>query len=305
MAVKNPHDRFFKKIMGEKEQAVSFIENYLPEAIVKEMKLDSLDLLKDTFVSEDLKEFYSDLIYKVELKGNDAYIYTLFDHKSYVDKNLPIQLLKYITLLLEKETSENNIWKKLPVIFPVVFYHGKDKWNIVSNFIELYDVPAKVFENYLPKFEYFLCDLSKYNDDQIKGDILLQVSLLTFKHIFDKRESWKSVLPRLTKLLSQLGENDHVLNYVRAYLTYLMDRADVSKDDVKQMIESSFPSKGDKLFMTPAQELKLEGEQIGKIKGEIALLDELLKEGTITVEKYNEKANPLKEKLINLENNEN
>lgn len=301
MAVGQPHDKFFKKVMGQKDQAVSFIENYLPDTIVEKMDLKSLDLLKDSFVNDDLREFYSDIIYKVRLDGSDAYIYTLFDHKSGIDKNLPIQLLKYITLLLEKDVSENKDWKKLPVIFPVVFYHGKDEWNVAKSFKDLFNVRALAFEPYLLKYEYYLCDLSDYDDEEIKGDILLQTSLLTFKHIFDKRDSWRDVLPKMTRLLSQLNESDHVLNYVRAYLTYLMDRADVSKDDVKTMIVKSFPNKGGELFMTPAQELKLEGKAEGKIEGEIEAFERLYKLGKLTKEEYDELINPLKLQLKDLE----
>lgn len=132
MGINQPHDKYFKDLMGQKEQAKSFIKEYLPKEIVELMDLESLDQVKDSFVSKELSEVYSDLIYKVQIKNEPAYIYTLFDHKSSPDKGVLVQLLKYTTLLLEKEIKDNPNWVNLPAILPIVFYHGKTKWNVVE-----------------------------------------------------------------------------------------------------------------------------------------------------------------------------
>ena len=64
-------------------------------------------------------------------------IYILFEHKSYRDEAILIQLLCYMYLMWQKDFDAK---RPLRVIVPVVFYHGKAKWNIPRNFNEQFDV---------------------------------------------------------------------------------------------------------------------------------------------------------------------
>jgi len=65
----SPHDKFFKEVFSDKENAAEFIANYLPENIVRLLDLNSLELKKDTFIDANLKEYFSDLLFKLKLKN--------------------------------------------------------------------------------------------------------------------------------------------------------------------------------------------------------------------------------------------
>lgn len=96
----------------------------------------------------------------------------------------------------EKDTS-----KPLPFIFPILLYHGKQKWNLNTSFASMQDIPEGIEEFALP-FHYFLLDLFQFSDDEIKGKGLSQVTLLLFKHIFDEDVDEKSI--RICSLLCEL-----------------------------------------------------------------------------------------------------
>ena len=82
--VSNPHDRFFKEAFSYPEAVNDFVRFYLPADVVKQINISSLQLEKDTFVDENLCKYYSDLIYSINLHdGRTAYVYILFEHKSY------------------------------------------------------------------------------------------------------------------------------------------------------------------------------------------------------------------------------
>ena len=74
-------------------------------------------------ISKELKEFYCDLLYKLELAGDDGFIYILFEHKSYRDKLTPLQLLEYM-LKIWRLFLKQNTTERLPIIIPLVLYHG-------------------------------------------------------------------------------------------------------------------------------------------------------------------------------------
>ena len=80
----NPHDRFFKEAWSHAEVARDFLTYYLPANIVELLDIDTLELSKDSFVDKELSEYFSDLLYKVELRdGRAVYVYVLLEHKSY------------------------------------------------------------------------------------------------------------------------------------------------------------------------------------------------------------------------------
>ena len=61
MKIQNPHDKFFKEMMGNVETAKDFLANYLPEPIRQVVNLDTLEPQKDSFISAEPEESFSDL----------------------------------------------------------------------------------------------------------------------------------------------------------------------------------------------------------------------------------------------------
>ena len=71
--LRNPHDRFFKDVFGRAEAATDFLTNYLPTNIVGILDLTAVELVKDSFVGPELQEYFSDLLYRVQMKaGQEA-----------------------------------------------------------------------------------------------------------------------------------------------------------------------------------------------------------------------------------------
>ncbi|MCK5541316.1 MAG: Rpn family recombination-promoting nuclease/putative transposase [Desulfobacterales bacterium] len=64
--ITNSHDKLFKEVYSNKLNAISFLENYLPEKILELTDLDSLELCKDSFIEKNLQKFYSDMENKRE-----------------------------------------------------------------------------------------------------------------------------------------------------------------------------------------------------------------------------------------------
>ncbi len=91
----NPHDHFFKAVFSRPEVASDFLRGYLPEKVFTLLDLSTLVIHKDTFVDQDLAEHYSDLLYQIDLKdGQAGYVYVLFEHKSYSEPLIGLDLLR-------------------------------------------------------------------------------------------------------------------------------------------------------------------------------------------------------------------
>ncbi|ABI67501.1 Rpn family recombination-promoting nuclease/putative transposase [Syntrophomonas wolfei] len=124
MKIQNPHDRFFKETLGKVEVAKDFLNNYLPGNIIKVIDVDTLEPQKDSFINKELQEGFSDLLFKANINNREGYIYFLFEHKSYTRKDIAFQLLRYMMEIWETKSKKEKA-DELPVIIPLVVYHGK------------------------------------------------------------------------------------------------------------------------------------------------------------------------------------
>ena len=96
-----PHNNFFHYALSHAHAARDLIQTHLPPNLVQLLDLHSLELQKDSFIDEDLRQSFSDLLYSVQFAGaNDpsieGQVYLLFEHKSQSDPMTCFQLLRYI-----------------------------------------------------------------------------------------------------------------------------------------------------------------------------------------------------------------
>ena len=58
----NPHDSFFRAVFSEPENTAAFLQSTLPAEVSRWLKLETLALTEESFVDEDLRSTYADLI---------------------------------------------------------------------------------------------------------------------------------------------------------------------------------------------------------------------------------------------------
>lgn len=177
MKIENPHDKFFKETFEDLTVARDFLNHYLPTELMHQVDVQSLEPQKDSFINEKLEEGFSDLLFKANKQGEERYYYFLFEHKSYPSKDIILQLLKYMTeIWIAKTKKENNY--ELPIIIPLVIYHGKSRWNepiCLSEMIQGDTKIPKQLRKFIPDFEYLLFDFSYMTDEEILGGAKLKM----------------------------------------------------------------------------------------------------------------------------------
>ena len=261
----NPHDRFFKEVFSRPEAVADFLTHYLPAEVANLLDLGAPELLKDSFVDKDLQTHFSDLLYRVRLKnGEEAFACLLFEHKSWPDEFTAFQVLRYKVRIWEQKLREGA--KRLPLILPIVLYHGRARWQADTNFqslIESGNQPA--LQKYVPGFEYFLCDLSALKEEEIKGAALLRVGLSLLKHIFS--EDLPQRLMDIFAMFHQMQEQS-ALEFLQTVLKYLSIATDrVTKVELKRVLTSTFSEKEGGLMQTLAEQWIQEGLQQGLQQG--------------------------------------
>ena len=229
-----PHDEFFKATFGRLDIALDYLKQMLPEDIQHHLNLNALERINGSFVSPQLKEYFSDVVYECPIVGlkKQAFLTFILEHKSDIVPHPHFQLLRYML-----DTWEDQIKSKkaLTPIIPIVLYQGKRKW-VKRDVYAYFDkkLPAS-FRPFCPNFDYFLTDLQTLNDEQIlelnKG--LLINTLLMMKHIWEP----EFVLKNPDLIFVHLEDNQYS-DFQISILAYFFRNADIAEEKVQTFIKA-------------------------------------------------------------------
>ncbi len=195
----------------------------------------------------------------LQFKNKDlAELYFLIEHKSNLYKQTRLQLFDYINQALQDKKGDD-----LPIIIPVVFYHGKSKWRYSLEFSELFNPPGKHYFKYIPKFEHVLIEVPEINKRKIKSTIVLEVFNLVLECIFypDKRDQ----IYKAMELLYQGLKAEEAGEIFGVMVKYLLSATDVNPDEVEEKVKHI--PKGADTVRTTADVLREEGIEKGMQKG--------------------------------------
>ncbi|MBF0475517.1 MAG: Rpn family recombination-promoting nuclease/putative transposase [Deltaproteobacteria bacterium] len=257
--------------------AKDFLANYLPGYILGQLDLSTLETTTDSFVDDQLKEHFSDLVYRVNIKqSQQAYVCILLEHKSYQERLVPLQLFRYMNQMWSYVISQQPASEYLPVIIPLVFYHGATTWAGSTKFSSLFNATDEL-KRHLPDFEYLLLDLSTLADEEIKGDVKTRMTLLLQKHINDPE--LVSRLVDLAYLYHQMTTDPGQIEFFKVVAQYLIFTDKLTKKEITAFLDRATSGKGGEIMPTVAEQFIEEGIQKGIQQGVLIKAREDIVEG--------------------------
>ena len=279
--VQNPHDKFFKDTFSNPFVVRDFVENYLPEPILKMVDLSELEIQNSSHVDEELSEVFSDMVFRTKINQRDGYLYFLFEHKSYPDRMVALQLLTYMVRIWNQKINK-RIDTHIPVIIPMVIYHGETKWKISPKFSDLilnFDTLPEEVKQMIPDYRYQLYDLSQFSDEDIKGNAELMIALSVSRDIFKKSgEEFLETIFKAARALAELDEKETGIQYFETCMRYILTSGPkLTKEQLNIVIKQLEVTykKGSEVTMTLAEVLREEGFEEGIEKGKKESLFEL------------------------------
>ena len=261
----SPHDTIFKQYYGNPTNAAGFLRHNLPPELAAKIDFKTLTPVKDSFVSEDFEKFFADLVFQCTLTdGQDASIYILLEHKSVPSPACAIQLLRYMLMLWEEALRMPA--PSLPVVIPIVIYHGSSPWT--GKQIKDLFPNDPVLAEFLPDFRIIVYDLPRMPKETIKGDLASNLILLLFKAM-KADVPLVHVVDLIKSLIETLGV-DAAQVFIKQMLYYVVDvDKTITKDQVK--LELAKLPEGEEVMRSVAGILSPEayekGIQVGEEKG--------------------------------------
>lgn len=262
----NPHDKFFKENFSQLEIIRDFLRNYLSQDIRELLNLDQITLQKDSFIDNEFQEHFSDLLFLVPTNGGgEAYVYLLFEHKSYHDSWVALQLLRYMVRIWERDAKDVKA-VSLRWIIPIVIYHGEQKWSVSTEFAALFP-DYEALQAYLPNFKYLIYDLPRYKDEEIIGEFKLRMAIWILKYIFNPE-----LLDKIKKAISIYAESNRDMNteeFLKTVLLYMISASNkIQHKDLEKELKKQLQYIGaENIMMTLAEHYRQEGLQEGWQKG--------------------------------------
>ena len=203
-----------------------------------------------------------DALFRVRLKGGqDARVYVLLEHKSNVDPGTPLQVAKYMLNIWARELEKARGAGKLPMILPVVFYHGRGAWTAPLSLAEMIDAPEEV-DDPLRGLAYGLRDLGRIDPWHLSRQPEVLAGLVALRFAYEK-----NIPPDLLDLVTG-GPVDgsefqgHLLHYITRII-------DMDLPALKASLQRTRPQHWETLMGTVAQEWMEQGKIAGIAEGEV------------------------------------
>ena len=272
----NIHDKFFKENFTRQDIATAFIEEVFPPALVTKLSLETLALTNVSYVVPNLEEYFADIVYTCAYRHAEdqqtVEIAILLEHKSYKETYPHFQLLRYMLNAWEQARKQDQ---RPTLLIPVIVYHGKTRWEYEGLSTYFGGVDADL-SRYLPEFEYLLCDISRYSDEQILGfrNKFLATSLFLMKHL-ENEQRLLAQRERLFVWLEDVSDSEYGANYLQATIVYLFKNLNFRSREFYQQLFTS--SHNNQRAMSTYDYLIEEGRKEGRLEGRLEAVTSFLK----------------------------
>lgn len=250
-----PHDAIFKTFLSRVETARDFIMLHLPPALLRLCNLDTLQLASGSFLEENLRPYYSDILYSLKTTRGEGYIHVLIEHQSSPDKHMAFRLMRYAIAAMQRHLDAGH--DTLPLVIPILFYQGRrSPYPWAMNWLEDFTDPQLACQIY--SHDFTLVDITTIPDDDIMQHRSMAALTLIQKHI--RQRDLAQLLDKLASLLIM----EHIdRQQVVALVNYMLQTSETQNATVfLRKLAQRVPRHGDEL-MTMAEQL----ENIGLMKG--------------------------------------
>ena len=251
------HDSGGKLIFENATLCSQFLREYSGIDALKNVKPEDIEDMTERFIPMFTEERDSDVVKKVKLSEKDEmFLVTLIEHKSSVDYNVVMQLLRYMIYIWEDyekrmEKEHKGISKtkdfKYPPILPIVYYEDKSEWTAALNLrerIHLFDV----FAEYLPDYRYVLFKLQDHGQAEFlsKRD---EISLLMLiNHLRSTSEFRNITFPKgyLDDISNRAPED--VLWVFQRFISAYLRELKLPEDEISDLTDQIKERKMGRLF---------------------------------------------------------
>ncbi len=269
--INNPQrrDSSSKLIFGDNILCSQFLRNYADMEILRRIQPEDIEDVSERYVPLYSTERESDTVKRVNIGRYmpscedenslelPLYIVSLVEHKTKVEYNVAMQILRYMIYIWEDYEKEMNRKYphistrkgfRYPPILPIVYYEGKGSWTAPT------DLADRIFckellGDYLPHFRYQMVGLHEHSNEELleKGDEISLAMLINKIECVEDMEALTS-LPdeRVEEILRDTPE--YLLDIMGKLLRALLYSMNLEEDETENAVSKIKERKMGRLF---------------------------------------------------------
>ena len=205
------HDKLFKIILSDKQEAVGFIKKVLNSK--EDITTKNIELYNKEYITEKFEKRETDITYKIAEKN----LYIIIEHQSTVDRTMPYRIQRYKMLLMNEIINKKEMKKvgyEFPRVIAIVLYTGRSKWKVEK--LEDLQRPLEWYKEIDKEFE--LVDVNKYTEEELMKDELV----ITKAMLIEKQKDASKVRDILNKINQIVKNNPEKIKLLLEILKYIL-----------------------------------------------------------------------------------
>lgn len=240
-----------REIFKNSQLASQFLKNYTNIPLFANVNPEDIEDVSSKYRAFLGVEYESDTIKKVYIRKKDGtlerevYVISLIEHKSNVDYDVSMQLLRYMTAIWQeykknREKEIKNISKRkdfrYPLIVPIVYYEGTKKWTADIHLRDRIEFSEQM-EKYIPDFEYQIIGVNQYTNEELsrKHD---EMSLIMLINKIQTPEDYEEFRKLSDELINSIYGNapDEIKVIYKDILWSLLMKMNVPSEEARELM---------------------------------------------------------------------
>ena len=248
-----------------------FLRDYVKIPMLQSVRPEDIEDVTERYLPLFTSEREADTVKRIKIDNEKAiFLISLIEHKTKVDYNVIMKLLRYMCYIwedFEKEKQAESDRKKeeeeakhrekgsvsahkdfkYPPILPIVYFEGSGKWTAVRSLKQRIYL-SDIFEQYIPDFTYELIRLHDYSNDQLMehSDEMSLIMLLNKLQSMADLQGISQVQEYKKDLLKDTPQ--HLIDIIGMVTTALLNRMSLPQDKIDEVLDLIKERKMPELF---------------------------------------------------------
>ncbi len=293
--INNPklRDNSSKLIFSDNILSFQFLRDYADMDILRHIQPEDIEDVSERYVPLYSTERESDTVKKVHISKYlnlteveksslnpldlPLYVISLVEHKTKVEYNVAMQLLRYMVHIWEDYEKEmNRLYPHIsnrkdfryPPILPIVYYEGTAKWTAPLDLADRV-MCGELLGKYLPHFEYQLITLHAISNIDLlaKGD---EISLAMLINKIQTPEDMSAFVGLSGEQVDSILKDtpDHLLDILSKVFRALLYNIHLPEDEVEDAVARIKERKMGRLFENVTMDIQAERRNTAEARAE-------------------------------------
>ena len=216
------HDKLFKIILSNKQEAVGFIKMVMKPK--EDITTKNIELYNKEYITEKFEKRETDITYKIAEKN----LYIIIENQSTVDRTMPYRIQRYKMLLMNEIINKKEMKKvgyEFPRVIAIVLYTGRSKWKVEK--LEDLQRPLEWYKEIDKEFE--LVDVNKYTEEELMKDELVITKAMLIEKQKDARKV-RDILNKINQIVKNKPEKIKLLLEILKFILLNSKSEEIRKE---------------------------------------------------------------------------